>query len=61
MTQATRRPKDAFDPALEAPVAVTPDQLERVVGGLARLKLVGIGGTGTTTGAVPPPPPPFAI
>jgi hypothetical protein len=52
----TRRPKESFDPALAAPVTVTPDQLEKVVGGLAILKLrIGGGGGGTTTGAVPPP------
>ena len=51
------RSKDKFDPALDAPVAVTPAQLERVVGGLSILKLrIGAGGgIGGTTGAVPPP------
>ena len=54
----TKRPKESFDPALDAPVAVTPDQLESVVGGqvITRLRISGIGGIGgTTTGAVPPP------
>ena len=44
----TKRPKELFDPALDAPVAVTPDQLESVVGGLAitRLRIGGIVGGG---------------
>ena len=51
----TKRPKESFDPALDAPVAVTPEQLESVVGGLAIARLrIGGGGGGTTTGAVPP-------
>ena len=51
----TKRPKESFDPALDAPVAVTPDQLEGVVGGLAIARLrIGGGGGGTTTGAMPP-------
>jgi hypothetical protein len=54
--KGTKRPKESFDPALDAPVAVTPDQLESVVGGLAIARLrIGGGGGGTTTGAVPPP------
>jgi hypothetical protein len=35
--KTTRRPKEPFDPALEAPVALTPDDLEAVVGGLGTL------------------------
>jgi hypothetical protein len=31
--KTTRRPKEPFDPALEDPIALTPDQLESVVGG----------------------------
>jgi hypothetical protein len=52
----TKRPKEPFDPALDAPITLTPDQLETVVGGLVRVH-EGAGG-GTTSGAVPPPPPP---
>ena len=29
----TKRPKEPFDPALDVPIALTPDQLEQVVGG----------------------------
>ena len=46
----TKRPKEPFDAALEAPIALTPDQLETVVGGSTR---EGAGG-GTTTGYSPP-------
>jgi hypothetical protein len=46
----TKRPKEPFDPALEAPIALTPDQLETVVGGSTREG----GGGGTTTGYSPP-------
>ena len=31
----TKRTKEPFDPSLDAPVALTPDQIEKVVGGLA--------------------------
>jgi hypothetical protein len=48
-----KRPKESFDPALDAPVALTPDQIESVVGGLTIAKLRIFDG-GTTTGAVPP-------
>jgi hypothetical protein len=50
--KTTRRPKEPFDSTLEDPIALTPDQLETVVGGLV------ISGTtgGATTGAHPPPP-----
>ena len=30
---STPRLKEPFDPALDAPIALTPDQLEQVVGG----------------------------
>ena len=53
----TKRPKEPFDPALDAPIALTPDQLEKVVGGLVStglLRSVLVGG-GATTGVVPPP------
>ena len=52
----TKRPKEPFDPALDAPIALTPDQLEKVVGGLvsAGLRAWRPGG-GATTGYVPPP------
>jgi hypothetical protein len=49
----TKRPKEPFDPALDAPIALTPDQIEKVVGGLASVGLRSEGG-GATTGAVPP-------
>jgi hypothetical protein len=63
----SRRPKEPLDPALEAPIALTPDQLETVVGGLVNVAgtLRGIDGLGTTiggatTGVVAPPvKPPF--
>ena len=29
----TKRPNEPFDPALDASIALTPDQLEQVVGG----------------------------
>jgi hypothetical protein len=45
-----KRPREPFDPALEAPIALTPDELEAVVGGSTR---EGSGG-GTTTGYSPP-------
>ena len=57
--KTTRRPKEPFDPALEDPIALTPDQLETVVGGLVSLR--GVGGTGTiidpitTFGLIGPP------
>ena len=50
----TKRPKEPFDPALDAPVALTPDQLEKVVGGMASLWLASRTG-GTTFGMAPPP------
>ena len=53
----TKRPKEPFDPALDAPIALTPDELEKVVGGLVSaglLRSVLVGG-GATTGVVPPP------
>jgi hypothetical protein len=65
-----RRPKEPFDPALENPISLTPDQLETVVGGLLSVvgQLRGVGGIGTTgiggatTGVVAPPPkPPYVI
>jgi hypothetical protein len=52
--KTTRRPKEPFDPALEDPIALMPDQLETVVGGLVRE----VGGQSRTMGAKPPPPPP---
>ena len=48
-------------PKLEAPVRLTPEQLETVAAGFtALLSLGGKGGIGSTatTGAYPPPPPP---
>jgi len=64
--KTTRRPKEPFNPALADPVALTPDQLETVVGGLASLRgvggigadLRGIGG-GTMGIVAPPPKPPY--
>ena len=53
----TKHSKEPFDPALDAPIALTPGQIETVAGGLASaglLRSVLVGG-GTTTGVVPPP------
>jgi len=60
----TQRLKEPFDPSLDAPIALTPDQIEQVTGGFA----IGYGWAGgatavasggvygaTTTGYVPPP------
>jgi hypothetical protein len=57
---SNRRPKEPFNPALEAPVALTLDQLETVVGGLL-LRASDKGGGGATSGMVPPPPPPVEL
>ncbi len=56
--KTARRPKEPFNPALEAPIALMPDQLEAVVGGLAKVvgHVRGGGDSGATTGAVPPQP-----
>jgi hypothetical protein len=51
--KTTRRPKEPFDPALEDPIALTPDHLEMVVGGQQSLG-GGHPGGGATTGAKPP-------
>jgi hypothetical protein len=68
--KTTRRPKEPFDPALEDPIALTPDQLETVVGGLVGVvgQLPGVGGIATTgiggrtLGIVAPPlKPPYII
>ena len=70
--KATRRPKEPFNPALEDPIALTPDQLETVVGGFVSAvgQLPGVGGTATTgiggattvTGRVAPPlKPPYIV
>jgi hypothetical protein len=53
--KTTGRTKEPFDPALEDPIALTPDDLDTVVGGL----VLGAGqprGSGhpTMTGAKPP-------
>ena len=63
--KTTRRPKEPFDPALEDPVALTPDQLETVVGGSTTFEVVGqrpatVSGLppGTTFGLVGPLKPP---
>ena len=57
----TKRLKEPFDPALDAPIALTPDQIEQVVGGsgiatnavnLANGGHLSGGGGGGTTGAV---------
>ena len=53
----TKHSKEPFDPALDAPIALTPGQIETVAGGLASaglLRSVLVGG-GATTGVVPPP------
>ncbi len=54
--KAGRRPKQAFDPALDAPVALTPEQLEAVAAGLMAVRGGGAGQSGghTTMGIVPP-------
>lgn len=55
--KTTRRPKEPFDPALEDPIALTPGQLETVVGGQAKVvgQVRGSGDPGgATTGAQPP-------
>lgn len=54
--KTARRPKEPFNPALEDPIALTPDQLETVVGGLAQVvgQVRGSGDSGATTGAKPP-------
>ena len=52
---AKRRSKESFDPALAAPVALTPDQLETVFGSLLRFESGGTTSGSTTTGANPPP------
>ena len=38
---STPRLKEPFDPALDAPIALTPDQLEQVVGGFFSTGLLG--------------------
>ena len=57
--KTTRRPKEPFDPALEDPVALTPDQLETVVGGSTTFesRVSGLP-PGTTFGFVGPLKPP---
>jgi hypothetical protein len=50
--KTTRRPKEPFDSTLEDPIALTPDQLETVVGGFVISGKTG----GATTGAHPAPP-----
>ena len=57
----TKRPKEPFDPALDAPIALTPDQIEKVAGGLVSAGLLRsvLVDVGTTTGYAPPPPPLF--
>lgn len=65
--KTTRRLKEPFDPALENPIAMTPDQLSTVVGGLVNVvgQVRGVGGItigGATTGVVAPPlRPPFIV
>jgi hypothetical protein len=50
-----RRLKEPFNPALEDPIALTPDQLETIVGGLDNRQQLPVSGTGgATTGARPP-------
>ena len=51
--KTTRRPKEPFDPALEDPIALTPDDLDTVVGGLVRSGQPRSSGQlgGATTGA----------
>jgi hypothetical protein len=46
------RPKEPFNPALEDPIALTPDLLETVVGGLAKVEGQVRSSGGATTGYV---------
>ena len=57
-SSSSKRLKEPFNPALDAPVALTPDQIEQVAGGAARV-IGGLGSAlgGATSGYVPPPPP----
>ena len=63
--KTTKRPKEPFDPALDDPIALTPDQLETVVGGQLRgvggIDTTGIPGIGGATIGIiaPPPKPPY--
>ena len=55
----TKRPKEPFDPALDAPISLTPDQLEKVIGGLASpatSALAGLVVRGGTMGIIQPLP-----
>jgi hypothetical protein len=54
LKSSSKRLKEPFNPALDAPVALTPDQIEKVGGGFASAALVRGGDGGATTGAVPP-------
>jgi len=61
----TKRLKEPFDPALDAPVALTPDQIDEVAGGFVSAMSVLNGGlrsvfSGATTGIIAPPPPPLS-
>ena len=56
MSKSTKEP---FDPALDAPVALTPDQIEKVVGCLATQTQTGLAGLiirGGTMGIIQVPP-----
>jgi hypothetical protein len=58
----TKRLKEPFNPALDAPIALTPDQIEQVAGGMASVIKLSGGGLGSglggaTTGIIAPPPP----
>jgi len=55
-SDTTKRAKDAFDPALEAPVALTPDQLAQIAGGFAaQPTLAGLVIRGGTMGIIQVP------
>jgi hypothetical protein len=55
--RTAKRSKQAFDPALDAPVVLTVDQIEKVAGGF--IGSIIVGDIHTRTGALPPVFPPF--
>jgi hypothetical protein len=59
--KTTRRPKEPFDSTLEDPIALTPDQLETVVGGLVISGKTGGAMTGAHSVLKPPLHPPVKL
>ena len=58
---STKRLKEPFNPALDAPVALTPDQIEQVAGGAVSVISLLNGGPrivdgGALIGLIAPPP-----